>query len=257
MSSLPTVLAHAGPGASWQALVTVLAVLVAVLFLLAVGGAVRITQPGDLVLPLSGVVIVSSLGTSASATFSDQVGWALPIGVVALVALVLYSTMPDDWALVSPWTGGVVAVAVIAAVALQSPLTRALHPPPIEFDPSALPAVDDLSIQIIQPGDQEQVASPVTLEVQVTGGTVGAPGLEFTSDPPADPEELGRLRLLDGATVLDVEPEEACSTQAPCTTLTYQLDLTPGTHQILVEFLTSDGSTFRRSVFDLVLIEVG
>ncbi len=258
-------LAHAGAGASWQALVTVLSWLLAVLFVLVATKRVKVSEPGDLVLPIAGIVIVSSMGTASSDTLSDQIGWSLPIGVVALAGLVLASLRPDTWHLRSRHVQLTVAAGAIAAIALNAPLTSVLHPPPDYFDVTALPMVDDVRIQIVEPAvddpsERPTVSGPVTIVAEVTGGTVAGsvPGTEplGEDDAPEDPEELGLVRILDGATVLDVAPLEDCSPTSPCTRLTWELDLAPGTHQVLVEFLTATGSTFRTSVFDLVVVTV-
>lgn len=256
---MTTLLAHAGAGASWQALVAVIGVLTAGLFVLVVTRAVRIKESSDLVLPLAGVVIVSSLGTSASDTLSDQVGWAIPLGVVGLAALLVYGWRPDLMTLRHPTTWAVVAVAALSAFVFQGPLTRALHPPPILFDASSLPAVDDVTIAIRSPVPSEngsvEVTSPITLELEITGGTVGGELLS-AADAPADPESLGLVRVLDGSTVLDVQPEQTCTPEDPCTILTYVLELGPGPHQLVVEFLTATGTTFRTSVFDFIRLDV-
>ena len=82
-------LAHAGEGAGWQALVTVLAAGVAVVFVLVAVGRITLDEPGDLILPLAGVAIVSSLAPMLSDTLSDAVTWTLPAGAVLLVGLLL------------------------------------------------------------------------------------------------------------------------------------------------------------------------
>lgn len=257
-----SLLAHAGAGASWQALVTVLCWLLAGLFVLVVAKRVKVGEPGDLVLPIAGIVIVSSLGTSASDSLSDQIGWSLPLGVVSLVGLVLASMRPDAWRLTSRTTFQVTVVAaVLSALALNQPLTQVLHPPPVYFDATSLPTVVDVAIDITSPqaapGERVAATSPVTIVAEVTGGSVSGTVPLSADQAPTDPEELGIIRVLDGAEVLDVRPVEDCSAQAPCTTLTFELELTPGLHQVLVEFLTATGSTFRTSVFDLVVLEVG
>ncbi len=250
-----SLLAHAGAGASWQALVAVLCWLVAVLFILAITKVVKIQTPGDLVLPLAGIVIVSSLGTSASDTLSDQIGWSLPVGIVALAGLVAASMKPDEWTIKARPAQATIVVAAVAALALNGWLTSVLHPAPEYFDVSSLPVRDDVELDITAPEDRSTVGTSVTLVVEVTGGTVGGQ-LLAEDDAPADPEELGLIRILDGASVLAVTPRETCSAEAPCTTLTYDLELAPGKHQILAEFLTATGTTFRSSVFSLVVLTV-
>jgi hypothetical protein len=247
------VLAHAGAGASWQALVVAIGFLVAGLFLLVVLKVVKVREPSDLVLPLAGVVIVSSLATTASDSLSDQIGWVLPIGIIALGGLLWASLKPQEFTVTSRFTLILVGLAAVAGVALQGPLTNALHPALVEFDVTTLPQVDDVKISIITPQDDATVGTPFELVIEVTGGTIGG---ELLANIPVDPETFGNVRVLDGAKVLDVTPAESCSSDAPCTRLTYQIELTAGKHQLLVEFLTAKGTTFRSSVFALVVLDV-
>lgn len=248
-------LAHQAAGASWQALVTVVGVLSAALFLLVVARAVRVSSHSDLVLPLAGVVIISSMGTAQSDTLSDHVGWALPLGVVALLALIAYAFWPAAMRPTSPATITVVIVAILAGVLLEGPVSKALHPPVAVFDVQSLPFVDDVAMTIVSPATQSTVTSPVTIVLEVTGGTVGN-RLMTPSEAPSDPEQLGLVRILDGTTDLLVLPLEPCTPQDPCTTLTYELDLAPGTHTLYPEFLTATGSTFRTSVFASLVLHV-
>ena len=126
---LPLLLAHGGPGASWQAIVTIVCLGLAVLFVTVVAGWFEAARLDDLLLPVAAIVIIAGLGTGLSETVSDWVGWALPIGIVALAALVVHATTgrPLGWR--SPLTWVAVVVAVVGAIVLVGPLTDALHPP--------------------------------------------------------------------------------------------------------------------------------
>ncbi|MEX1164618.1 MAG: hypothetical protein WEB03_13680 [Nitriliruptor sp.] len=125
----PLMLAHAGEGATWQALLVVSSLGMVIVFGLVLIGRVQMSQPDDLVLPLAGVAIVSSLAPLGGELLSDWVGWAFPIGVVALVALILAALTPLRLAFTEPATYGAVASAAIGAIALQGPITVAWHPP--------------------------------------------------------------------------------------------------------------------------------
>lgn len=252
---MSVLIAHAGAGSSWQALVTAIGVLSAVLFLLAAAGVVKVKDHNDLVLPLAGVVIISSLGTGQSDFLSDQIGWALPIGVVALAGLVWLGFKPDEFSITAPPTLLLVGVAAIAGVLLQGPLTGAFHP--IEFFvPTNFAQLDDLEIDITSPTDQDVISGPFTLQVNIIGGSVSNVE-QSEDDAPEDPEEQGILHiLLGGANRLEVAPNEGCSIESPCTTLTYDLDLEPGVYTIFADFRTATGGTFGQSVFDRVQIEV-
>jgi len=253
--SFAPLLAHGGPGAAWQALVTVLAVLTAALFVAVVLRLVKVHQPGDLILPLAGVVVIGSLGPSASDTLSDGIGWAIPLGVVAVIGLLLYAISPDGLAITSPLVIGLVVAAVVASVALQAPLSRALHTVSL-FDPSQKPPTDDAAITVTAPPDGATVPTSFDLTVALTGATVGPPVLD-PADAPRDPEELGRVRLLlNGSTILIVDPRETCTVAAPCSTVTFPLELPAGTHQVFVEFTRWDGVTFATAVFSRVQVVV-
>lgn len=128
-SPLPVPVAHGGAGASWQALVTTLCAGVAVVFVLAVAGRIRLDEFDDLVLPLAVVVLLSAAAPVASATLSDLVGLAVPVGVVLLGALLVATLSPLSLGVRAGLTWAAVVVALVAAVALQGPLTQAWHPP--------------------------------------------------------------------------------------------------------------------------------
>lgn len=125
----PLPLAHAGPGASWQAVVTIICLGLVLLFVAVVAGWFEVREPGDLLLPVAAVVIIAGLGTGVSETVSDWVGWAIPIGVAAIGALVVATLTSLELTVRSRFVWGAVVVAVVAAILLTEPLTDALHPP--------------------------------------------------------------------------------------------------------------------------------
>lgn len=127
--TLAPLLAHAGAGASWQAVVVLACAGLAVVVVLAAMGRLPIREGADLLLPLAAVSILSSVAPSASDVLSDAIGWALPIGIVALGALLLAATTDLELTPRSPLTMGAAVLAATAAVTLAAPLTDALHPP--------------------------------------------------------------------------------------------------------------------------------
>ena len=129
MLATSSLVAHAGPGASWQAIVTIICLGLALLFVAVVAGWFEVAQLDDLLLPTAAIVIVAGLGTGVSETVSDWVGWAIPIGVVAVGALLMHATTERKLGLRNPLTWGAVAVAAVAVILLVGPLTNALHPP--------------------------------------------------------------------------------------------------------------------------------
>jgi hypothetical protein len=243
------VLAHAGEGATWQALLTLLAMGLAGVVLLTVFGAVRIGEPGDLVLPLAGTAVLASLSGATSEVLSDWVGWWFPIGVVALLALVVAATTPLDLTLRTPLFYGAVAIAVMAAFVLHTTIERAWHPLPAPM--AAAAPVGRLEVTIVAPEDRATVpAGEIELVVAVTGGTIGdgfLPDAERVDGAVGDPQELVVVRIfLDGLQVLNgtapVAPVEACG--GGCAEATYRLEVTPGEHSLLVDVMTADGRVF-------------
>jgi hypothetical protein len=240
-------LAHAGPGSTWQAMLVVAAVVLAGAVLLAAVGRLRLERADDLVLPLATAAIASSLGTLAHEWLSDGVGWAVPLGGVALVALVVGAVTPLEPRFPAPLPMGAVALALVAAVVLYAPLTVALHPPA-----ELLPLSDDAEVAIVSPAEGETVtAGAVEVVVTVTGGTIG-PGDVPLDALPDDPEEAGDLAVAlapvrpDGTTApqqrLDVTYAEDCTVEAPCSEVTFTVPVEPGTWRLTVELTRGDGT---------------
>jgi hypothetical protein len=246
---MPVFLAHAGPGATWQALLVVASLALVVVYVLHVVGRLQLDGADDLVLPLAGVAIASSLAPLGSAVLSDWVGWAFPVGVVLLVALVLAALTPFDLSVTSPFTYGVVAIAAIGAVALYQPLTMAWHPPP-DF----LPLADDVEVTVASPGDGADVAAgEVLVTVVIDGGSVQSEQLS-ENELPADPEEAGNLAVAVDGDVLQPAFTETCTVDAPCTEVTFPVELAPGERVLTVEYRRGDGVPMTPLVTDRVAI---
>lgn len=245
-------LAHGGEGATWQALVTTIAIGLVVVTLLVIAGRVRLETPGDLVLPLAAVAILASLSPVLAATLSDFVGYAIPVGLVLLVGLVLAASTPLELTPKSPLTAAVIVLAAAGAWLFASDLNATLHPLP-----DALPLADDAVVTVVAPGEGERVeAGDVTVAVRVDGATIG-PGALPDAEAPDDPEELGTLRLyLDGVEI-STPPEQDCTVASPCTEVSWTLDLDPGSHTLIVEFLRHDGAPLTPAVFDRATFDAG
>jgi hypothetical protein len=241
------VIAHAGAGATWQSLLVVAALGLTVVVLLAVLGKVTLAQPDDLVLPLAGVAIASSLAPLGSEWLSDWIGWAFPVGVVMLVAVVLAALTPLELSPTSPVTYGALALAVIGGVLLYAPITRAWHPP-ADF----LPLAEDVEVVITSPGEDEELAAG-TVEVTVTivDGSV-QPDLVELEELPADPEEAGYLAVAVDGEVVQADLAEDCSVEVPCTEVTFPVTVAPGQRRLVVEFRRGDGVPMTPLVTDAV-----
>lgn len=245
--ALPFLLAHTGEGATWQALLVVASLGLAVVFLLTAAGRGRLESLDDLVLPLATIAIVSSLAPLASALLSDWVGWAFPIGVVALLALVIAAVSPLELTPSAPLSLGAVALAAVTAFSLHAPITRAWHPPP-DF----LPLAEDASIRIDEPndGDQPPAGDPVLVSVSVEGASIAHTSM--VADEPDDALSGAFLAVaLDGRDV-PIELQEDCTPTAPCTSVTFVLDVAPGERVLAVELRTAGGYPFAPMVTDRV-----
>ncbi|HSK22630.1 MAG TPA: hypothetical protein VK906_05625 [Egicoccus sp.] len=236
LAVLPLFVAHGGPGSTWQALVSAFALGLVVIVLLAVSGRIRVTSPDDLVLPVAAIAVVSSLAPLADYWLSDWVGWAFPAGMAMLVGLLVAAFTSRQLTLRSPLTWVVAAAAVVGAVVLYGPITRAWHPP-IDY----LPLADDAQVEILVPEDGDEIeAGTFEVSVAVTGGSIG-PGNAALDDLPADPEEAGGLAVsLDGERIVTSYLED-CSIAKPCQTVTFPIEVDAGSHDLHVEFTRGDG----------------
>lgn len=242
-------LAHAGEGATWQALLTLLSLGLVVVLALAVAGVLTLEEPGDLILPLAGTAVLASLSGATSSVLSDWVGWAFPLGVVALVALVLAATSPLRLGLASPLTAVAVVVGAGAALALQGPITRAWHPQEIGL---ASAAIDDLQVEVVEPADGATVdTGPVDIVVRASGGSLGE-GFVDEGEGPDDPEEqvgvtITLVPLASGQGSSQVgDPQQDCTDG--CDEATYTVEIPePGEWTIFVEAKTADARSFTRA----------
>lgn len=241
------VLAHAGAGATWQSLLVVAALGLTLIVLLTVLGKVTLAQPDDLVLPLAGVAIGSSLAPLGSYWLSDWIGWAFPLGVVMLATVLLTALTPVELTSRSPVTYGALAIAVISSALLYAPITQAWHPPP-DF----LPLAEDVEVAITAPGDGDEVsAGTVEVTVTVTDGSV-QPEIVALEQLPADPEEAGYLAVAVDGEVVQAAFAEDCSLDAPCTEVTFPVRVAPGERRLVVEFRRGDGVPMTPLVTDAV-----
>lgn len=247
-----TILAHAGPGASWQAMVVVAGVALAVAVVLVAGGWLPLERPGDLVLPVGGAVALSSLAPLASAWISDAIGWGLPLAVVALAVLLVADFTRLELSAFSPLAMGGVALAAVSCVMLYAPLTIALHPPP-DF----LPLADDARVRIVSPPDGTTVpAGELVLVVEVTGGSVGPAHTPF-EQLGDDPEEAGSLTVYVDGNREHARWSPACTAAEPCQRVEVTIDLLAGERQLTVELTRGDGIPLAPSVYDRIRLTAG
>lgn len=121
------VLAHAGPGSAWQAMVVVAAVILAGFVVAAAMGRYDVGRPDDLVVPLATAAVLSGLAPVVHEVVSDAFAWSLPVGVVALAALVVAALTPLRLRWPSPLAIGALVVAAVGVAALGPPLAEQLH----------------------------------------------------------------------------------------------------------------------------------
>jgi uncharacterized membrane protein (UPF0136 family) len=245
VTAAPLVLAHAGPGSTWQAMVVVAGVVLTGVVLAAGIGRLEIRHPADLVAPLAATAVLASLGVLGHEVISDGIGWGLPLAVVSLGALLLGGVAGVDLRFPAAVPMGTVALLGVSAWLLYAPLTVALHPPP-----EILPRSDDAELTVVAPPEGAAVAAGVVpVTVAVEGGSVG-PGGAALSDLPEDPEEAGELTVAlqevrdDGATPqrrVDVEVA-GCTVAAPCREVTVEIDVPPGTWRVTVDLNRGDGT---------------
>ena len=257
-----TVLAHAGPGSTWQAMVVVAGVVLAGYVVVAAAGRFTVERPDDLVVPVATAAIAGGIGVVGHALLSDFIGWGLPLAVTALLTLTLAATTPLDIRLPGPLPMGALAVALVSSIALYQPLTIALHPP-VEF----LPLAEDARIDIEEPADGATVpAGPIELTVVVEEASIGPGGVdpdEFDLARPAHAGELvvRRAAVADDGTTSDrqrveVDPGPDCTVADPCERTTVDLELEPGTWRVTAELRRGDGTELAPTVTDHTTIEV-
>ena len=256
------VLAHAGPGSTWQAMVVVAGVVLAGYVVVAAAGWITIERPDDLVVPLAAAAIASGIGVVGHAIISDFIGWGLPLAVTALLTLTLAATTPLDLRFPGPLPMGALAVALVSTVTLHQPLTIALHPP-AEF----LPLAEDARIAIEQPPDGATVpAGTVEVTVITDEASIGPGGVDLDDLDPARPAQAGELvmrraAVADDGTTFDRQrvetgPGPDCTLADPCERTTVGLDLEPGTWRVTAELRRGDGTELAPTVMDHVTVEV-
>lgn len=232
------VLAHAGAGATWQALLVLASFGTVAILLLAAFGKLTLEEPGDLVLPLAASAVLASLSGATSEVLSDWVGWWFPLGLSALVAIVVAATTSRTLRPTSPLLLGAVVVGLVASLTLHTTIEDSWHP----TTTGTGAAWTDVQLTLVQPVEGDTTAiGAVDIVVQVTGGTIGGPAGD-------DPEEGGVVRvfvdgrLATGGDGRPVAPVEDCT--SGCTEATYPVELERGVHVLSLEFLTSAGQSF-------------
>jgi hypothetical protein len=122
------IIAHAGEGATWQALLTVVSAGLAVVFVMAVVGELTLDSPGDLTLPLAAVAVVASLAPVGGDVISDAAPWLAPVGGVVLVALLVAAGTDRELTPRSSLAIATVVAAVAVSLALAPTLVDAWYP---------------------------------------------------------------------------------------------------------------------------------
>lgn len=122
------IIAHAGEGATWQALLTVVSAGLVVVFLMAVVGKLTLDSPGDLTLPLAAVAVVASLAPVGGDVISDAAPWLAPAGAVFLTALLLAAATDLELTPRSPLPIATVVAAIAVSLALAPTLVDAWYP---------------------------------------------------------------------------------------------------------------------------------
>ncbi len=245
----PFILAHAGAGATWQAMLTVASLALVVVFVLVLIGKITLDGADDLVMPLAAVVIVSSAAPLGSYILSDWVGWAFPLGVVTLVTLLLAAFTPVRISFREPPAYGAIALAIFGAITLYLPITRAWHP--VEF----LPLADDAIVSVELPDGTQAVDGRLLVAVSVEGGSFGGqePSPDRVTD---DPEEAGILNVRVNEATVEVDFLETCTIDAPCTEVTFHLDVAPGQHSLWAELVRGDGMPFAPAIYDRAVFDI-
>ena len=257
MASLTPLLAHAlSPENPWIGPLTVASVVLLVTFGLLVAGRIEVRAPGDLLLPVAAAVLLAGLAGSAGDVVLDQGRWAVPAGAVVLVALLVAALTDVEFTPAARSTYAVLALAVVAAVALFSPLDRAWFP---QDEDEPLPVPDDAAVaaEVLEPLDDD---GTVVVRVTLEGATFGD---NVTAERPADPETMLRPRVQVGPVYLQPAIPDECAAAPTCTEATFALTLPDGfvsdpPETLVVEMLTADLLPFAPPVqtrFDLPVAE--
>lgn len=254
MTTLIPVLAHIGsPENPWIGVMTVSAWVLLVVFALVVADRIELEAPGDLLLPLAAVVLVAGLTGSLGDFINDQGPWAVPAGLVVLVALLwaAFGELDLSWGRRAPIV--VIGLAVVAAVALYNPLESLWFPANAEDVPLPIPDDATVAAEVVEPLDDR---GRFTVRVTLEGATFG----DNSFQPREDPETGLRPKFPIGPIVLNPPIPEECAAAEVCTEAEFELTLPSGfvedpPERFEVEMLTSDGLPFAppvRAEFDPV-----
>lgn len=244
LTSFVPLLAHIGsPNNPWIGVMTVSAWVLLVVLGLHIARRLEIDSPGDLLLPLAVVVLVAGLTGSLGDTINDQGPWAVPAGLVALGALLVAAFRDIDFHWGERRTFVVIGLAVVAAVALYSPLEQLWFPTNAADVP--LPALEDgeVTAEVVEPlADDGTLVVRVTLENATFGDNV--PG-----ERPDDPETGLVPRFQVGAVYLTPPIPEECVEAEVCTEAEFELTLPSGAvsdppDSLVVELLSADQLPF-------------
>ena len=244
MTPFIPLLAHIGsPNNPWIGVMTVSAWVLLVVFVLVAAGRIQLQAPGDLLLPLAAVVLVAGLAGSLGDVINDQGPWAVPAGLVALVALLVgaFRDVQFRWGDRRTWV--VVGLAAFAAVALYSPFNNLWFPTDDSGEP--LPALQDAVVTAMV---TESLGEDGTLTVRVVleGATFGDTTMAAR---PADPETRLVPRFQVGPVYLNPPVPPECAAVEDCTEAEFELTLPTGfvsnpPESLVVELLTADGLPF-------------
>lgn len=244
MTSFVPLLAHIGsPNNPWIGVMTVSAWVLLVVLGLHVARRLEIDTPGDLLLPFAVVVLVAGLTGSLGDFINDQGPWAVPAGLVALVALLVAAFRDVDFHWGQRRTFVVMALAVVAAIALYNPLENLWFPTGPEDIP--LPPLEDgqVTAEVVEPlADDGTLVVSVTLDDATFGDNTPGPR-------PDDPETELMPRFQVGAVYLTPPIPEECVEAEACTEAEFELTLPSGVvsdppDSLVVELLTADQLPF-------------
>lgn len=244
MSTFVPLLAHIGsPNNPWIGVMTVSAWVLLVVFVLYVARKVQIDAPGDLLLPFAAVVLIAGLTGSLGDAINDQGPWAVPAGVVVLVALLLAAFRDVDLRWGDRGTYVVLGLAVVASVVFYNPLENLWFP--TSADDIPLPALDDgvVTAEVVEPlGDD----GTVTVQVRLEGATFGDGTLR---ERPEDAETGLTPRFQVGTVYLSPPVPEECAAAGDCTEARFELVFPEGfvtdpPEELVVEMLSADQLPF-------------
>ncbi len=244
MSTFAPLLAHIGsPNNPWIGIMTIASAALLVIFVMLVLKKVTIAAPGDLLLPMAVVVLVAGLAGTLGDAINDQGPWAVPIGLVLLVALLVAAFRGGvDFGVTTRPTLITGLAAVVAAAALYVPLENLWFPGTQDV---FLPERGDATVALSLVSAPDENGTFV-VRLDLTGGTLGT---SLTSTAPGDPETGMVTRFLVGPVYLSPPVSDACAADDACTESEYEITLPAGfltepPDSITVELLTANGLPF-------------